>query len=710
MKRKLTMIMSAAAMLLSTSVMADEGMWLLPFLNKQNLKQMKAEGFKLSAKDIYDVNNSSLKDAVVQFGNGCTGELVSSKGLLLTNHHCGYDAIRSHSTVEHDYLKNGFWAMSMEEEIPTPGLTVRIMKEIVDVTADVTKGVTMEMTEEQRAEVINKNIDAYIDNYKKNNKNGYDVAIKDFLGGNQYLLLVSEIFKDVRMVGAPPSSIGKFGGETDNWMWPRHTCDFSVFRVYMAPDGSPAEYSKDNVPYTPKNYLKVSLKGYKPEDFAMIIGFPGRTNRYMSSYEIDHVVNQENPNRIYIRGERQKLMMEDMISSDAIRIQYSSKYARSSNYWKNSIGMVRGLKNLKVADKKRAQEEAFTQWVNQTPERQAEYGKALEAKKNYIEKTSKAQNIYQHLTEAFATSVEILGFSYNAMTMLKKNAPVADIKAKFAELYKDFNLETDRKIAKRMFKIIEERLPEGDLPTIYETIKGYENIDAFVDEMYNNSVMASYESFCAALESGEDVAAKLAAELAGKASISIWKSIIENNNVVRSMTAEKNRGHRLFIKGWIEMNPDKMPYPDANLTMRITYGQVLPYSPRDGVDYHYYTTLKGVMEKENPENPVDFTVEPRLKELYQNKDFGRYGVKGEMPVAFLSNNDITGGNSGSPVINGKGELIGIAFDGNWEAMSGDVAFEPELQRTISVDIRYVLFIIDKFAGAGHLVEEMTLVE
>ncbi|MBO5873849.1 MAG: S46 family peptidase, partial [Rikenellaceae bacterium] len=385
-------------------------------------------------------------------------------------------------------------------------------------------------------------------------------------------------------------------------------------------------------------------------------------------------------------------------------------YARSSNYWKNSIGMVRGLKNLKVADKKRAQEEAFTQWVNQTPERQAEYGKALEAKKNYIEKTAKAQNIYQHLSEAFATSVEILGFSYNAMAMLKKNTPVADIKAKFAELYKDFNLETDRKIAKRMFKIIEDRLPEGDLPTIYETIKGYENIDAFVDEMYNNSVMASYESFCAALESGEDVYAKLSAELAGKASISIWKSIIDNNKVVREMTAEKNRGHRLFIKGWIEMNPDKMPYPDANLTMRITYGQVLPYSPRDGVDYHYFTTLKGVMEKENPENPVDFTVEPRLKELYQNKDYGRYGVKGEMPVAFLSNNDITGGNSGSPVINGKGELIGIAFDGNWEAMSGDVAFEPELQRTISVDIRYVLFNIDKFAGAGHLVEEMTLVE
>jgi hypothetical protein len=688
-------------------------MWLLPFLTKQNLAKMKAEGCKLSAKDIYDVNNSSLKDAIVQFGGGCTGELVSPKGLLLTNHHCGYDAIRSHSTVEHDYLKNGFWAMSMEEEIPTPGLTVRVMKEIVDVTAEVTAGVTEEMDEIKREELIKKNIDSYLANY--NNPKGYDVQIKEFLGGNQYLLLISEIFKDVRLVGAPPSSIGKFGGETDNWMWPRHTGDFSVFRVYTAPDGSPAEYSKDNVPYVPKNYLKVSLKGYKPGDFAMIIGFPGRTNRYMSSYEIDHVINQENPNRIYIRGERQKLMMEDMVSSDAIRIQYSSKYARSSNYWKNSIGMVRGLKNLKVADKKRAQEATFEEWVNQIPDRQALYGEALKMKREYVEKTAPYQNVSQQLTEALATSVEILGFSQQAMSMLKKGVDVKDIKAKFAELYKDYNLSTDRKIAKRMFQIIKERLAENELPTAYkEVIANYENIDAFVEAMYSSTILNSYESLCEALdknaESKDALMAQLSEEIVGKTSTSVWISIINNNNPIKELADEKHRAHRLFIKGWIEMNPNKLPYPDANLTMRITYGQVLPYSPRDGVDYHYYTTLKGVMEKENPENPVEFTVEPRLKELYQNKDYGRYGVKGEMPVAFLSNNDITGGNSGSPVINGKGELIGIAFDGNWEAMSGDVAFEPELQRTISVDIRYVLFVIDKFAGAGHLVDEMTLVE
>ena len=567
------------------SLKADEGMWLLPYLEKLNIRDMKAKGFKLSAKDIYNLNGDAIKDAIVIFGNGCTGEIVSDRGLLLTNHHCGFDAIQSHSSVEHDYLKNGFWAMSDQEEIPTPGLTVTFIRRISDVSDRILPQLSDTLSEKDREAKVAEIVERIKKETELDNEH-QEVEIQDFFGGNQYLMFVKEIFKDVRLVGAPPSSIGKFGGDTDNWMWPRHTGDFSVFRVYSDRDGQPAEYSKDNVPYAAPAHLTVSLKGYKPGSFAMIIGFPGSTERYKTSYEIDYTLGTDNPNRIFIRGERQKLMMEDMLASDEVRIQYASKYAMSSNYWKNSIGESRGLKKLKVRYTKLATEKRFTEWVNADPARKEKYAEALLA----------------------SPTVEAL-----------LNDPAYKMRR--------------------------------------EVVKTY------------NALIDPINSF------SEDFA----------------------------------RGHRLYVAGLMEMDADRVFYPDANFTMRLTYGQVLPYEPQDAVSYNYFTTLDGVIAKEDPENAYEFSVPEKLKELYRTKDYGPYAEKGVLHVGFISNNDITGGNSGSPVMNAKGQLIGLAFDGNWEAMSGDIAFEPALQRTISVDIRYVLFIIDKYAGATRLIDEMTIV-
>ncbi len=692
---------------LSLSIFADEGMWLLPLLKKTNIKDMRAHGLKLSAEEIYSLNKNSLKDAIVIFGGGCTGEVVSPEGLVFTNHHCGFSSIQALSSVEHDYLKNGYWAMDRSQELPAPGLSVRFVRSIEDVSKKVLKGVKDDMPEKERNAKIDENRKELEEALKKANA-GKQILVRDFFGGNQFFAFVIETYNDIRFVGAPPSSIGKFGGDTDNWMWPRHTCDFSVFRIYAAPDGvTPAAYSTDNVPYKAPVHLTVSTKGYKEGDFAMIIGFPGSTERYMTSYEIDDMLNVSNPNRIYIRGERQKILSERMATSDKIRIQYASKYASSSNYWKNAIGMSRGIKKLGVKAEKEAEEKAFAAWVNEKPSRVKEYGNALTLLRESTAELSPVDSEMQVLSEAVLRSIEMSGIARSVNTAIARGATTDKIKSGAADLYKDFDLETDRQVAIRMLEIVKEMLPAERLPEFYKTIDIYfgGDISAFVNDMYSKSVFTSQERF----ESVADQPDVLKNDPAAKLGNSVYEQYAALRKSRVAAMARFDEGHRLFIKGLMEMYPKKSFYPDANSTIRLTYGNIEPYSPADGVEYKYYTTLKGVIDKEDPTNPIDFTVPDKLKELYAAGDWGRYGDSdGKLHACFLSNNDITGGNSGSPVMNANGHLIGLAFDGNWEAMSGDVAFEPDLQRCINVDVRYVLFIIDRFGGAGWLLNEMTI--
>lgn len=678
---------------ISLTAIADEGMWLLPYIKKMNSKDMKAHGCKLKAEDIYSAEKSSLKDAIVIFGNGCTGEIVSEQGLLFTNHHCGYDAIQKLSSVEHDYLADGFWANNNAEELPAEGLSVRFVRHIFDVTADIVGNIPSTASNTEYMNTADQNKKALIAKLEAEYP-GMQIIIPGFFGNNQFFAFVYEVYPDVRLVGTPPSSIGKFGGDTDNWMWPRHTGDFSIFRVYAGKDNRPAEYSKDNVPYKAEKWLEVSLKGIKEGDFGMIMGFPGSTERYKTSYEIDYMLEVENPQRIYIRGERQKILRQWMDSDQAIRIQYDSKYARSSNYWKNSIGMSRGIEKLDVKSKKQAQEQAFQSWAlaNTLPEER--FIDALPLIEQSQSEARKENATLQYISEAFLQSVELV----QAMML------DSDVEG----FYKDFNADVDRAVAKRMFQIYREN--NDRLPSIYEKIDAEfgGNSDAYVDWLYDNSRCTSLEKV-QQLRAEADVTAALQADPAYELTMSIIALYRELYPAVIAAEQKFSEGHRLYIKGLMTMQPDKAWASDANFTIRLTYGNVLPYSPADGIVYNHYTTIDGVMAKEDPTNPVEFTVPARLKELYEAKDYGRYADKnGDLPVAFLVNCDITGGNSGSPVMDKKGRLIGLAFDGNWEAMSGDVAFEPELQRTIAVDIRYVLFVIEKYAGAKWLIDELTI--
>ena len=692
MKRLLTMLLLAS---ISFSAVADEGMWLLPYIKKMNQKDMELHGCKLKAEDIYSAKKSSLKDAIVIFGGGCTGEIVSPNGLLFTNHHCGYDAIQKLSSVEHDYLADGFWAMNNAEELPAEGLSVRFVRHIWDVTPDIVGNIPSTAGQQEFEKIANDNKEAKIRQLKAQYP-GYDIVIPGFFGNNQFFAFAYETYTDVRLVGTPPSSIGKFGGDTDNWMWPRHTGDFSIFRVYAGKDNRPAAYSEENVPYKAEKWLDISLDGIKEGDFGMIMGFPGSTERYKTSYEIDYMLEVENPQRIYIRGERQAILRKFMNEDQAIRIQYDAKFARSANYWKNSIGMSRGIKKLNVRGKKVAQEQAFASWAAENTLPQERYINALSLIEQSQKEARQESATLQYLSEAFLQSVELISVLFD--------------NGNIEQFYKDYNADVDRAVAKRMFTIYREN--NDRLPSIYNKIDTEfgGNSDEYVDWLYNNSQLTSYEEFMAVQQLDAE-ARKEAFNL--EPAYELANSIIElyRELVPPVMAANKKfeEGHRLYIAGLMKMNPKKAWASDANFTLRLTYGNVLPYSPADGIIYNYYTTLDGVIAKEDPTNPVEFTVPERLKELYAAKDYGRYADKnGELPVAFLVNCDITGGNSGSPVMNSKGQLIGLAFDGNWEAMSGDVAFEPDLQRTIAVDIRYVLFVIEKFAGAGWLLDELTI--
>ena len=704
----------AIALLVSLLAVADEGMWLLPLLKKLNIKDMQAKGLELSAEDIYKVNGSSLKDAIVIFGGGCTGEVVSPDGLLFTNHHCGFGSIQALSSVEHDYLKNGFWAMNRGEELPAPGLQVTFIRHIEDVTKMVLSGVKNDMTEAERAEKVQLNIEKLTKRLEgKKDYKGRSIMVRSFYGGNQYFAFATEVYKDVRLVGTPPYAVGKFGGETDNWMWPRHTGDFSVFRIYAAPDGvSPAEYSPENVPYKAPVHLTVSTKGYKEGDFAMIMGFPGSTSRYMTSWEIDQMLEVENPNRIYIRGERQAILKERMAADDAIRIKYASKYASSSNYWKNSIGMSRGVKKLGVKGQKEQIENEFTTWVwsDMNKKRIDTYGDALSLIEESVKSATPIESDMQIINETMFRAAEIIvaPLQYrNALRRTKSGEKAVEALTKF---YKDYDEATDRLVSCRMFEVLREMIPAERRPKSLEIIDTQfgGDVKAFTEDLFNRSAFANEENFLAAVgrEGGLE-------EIKNDVAYQIMEDVADLYMQLRSSVVpiQENfgKGHRLFVKGLQEMNPEKSYYPDANFTLRLTYGTILPYSPADGVLYKYYTTIDGVVAKEDPSNPVDFTVDERLKKLYAAQDWGPYAdADGTLHTCFLSTNDITGGNSGSPILNAKGQLIGLAFDGNWEAMSGDIAFEPNVQRTINVDVRYVLWCIDKLGGAGYLLEEMTI--
>jgi hypothetical protein len=697
---------------------ADEGMWLPIFIERLNYTDMQKMGLHLTPEEIYSVNNSSLKDAIVQFGRGCTAEVISDQGLLITNHHCGYGIIQAHSSIEHNYLKDGFWAQSMDEELPNERLTVTFLVRIEDVTSKILSQLTGSMTEEERSSKV-KTIAEEIEKEVKGDTH-FNASVRSFFEGNEYYLFITETYRDVRFVGAPPSSIGKFGADTDNWMWPRHTGDFSIFRIYADKEGKPAGYSKDNVPLKPKHHLPVSIAGVQKGDFAMIMGYPGATERYLTSYGVKMALDIHNQTVVDIRDKKLEIMMEDMKSDDAIRIKYASKYARISNYWKYFIGQSKGLKRLNVYDKKVAQENEFAMWIQASPERIEKYGKVLENIASAYKQLSENELVSVYQTEVVRQGSEILGFAGEFSNLKaellekevnkeKTDKIIAQMKERSAAYFKDYNAPTDKKMLAATLDMYYRNVPANQQPDYIKSIalKYKGDFSKFADKVFETSLFVSRQKVDEFLNhpSVKLIDKDLAYQTI-KGMSNYYNEIIQPK-----LTAAYDLldvGNRAFIAGLREMYPDKKFYPDANSTMRLTYGQVLDYYPADAIHYEYFTTLKGVMEKEDPDN-WEFVVPDKLKDLYEKKDFGRYGENGTMKVCFLTNHDITGGNSGSPVMNGDGELLGLAFDGNWEAMSGDIAYEPELQRTINVDIRYVLFIIDKFAGATRLIDEMTIV-
>lgn len=710
---------------------ADEGMWLPFLIGSQNIDEMKAMGFELSAEQVYDINNSSLKDAIVNLGGGfCTGEIISDKGLLLTNHHCAYSFIQSHSTVENDILTDGFWAKDYGEELMNEGLFVQFLVRIEDVTKTVLANVEQGMDEASREKVIS----TAIDSLKKATKGEthYDISVKPFFEGNEYYLFVYETYRDVRLVGAPPESVGKFGGDTDNWMWPRHTGDFSLFRVYMSPEGKPAEYSPDNVPLKPRHYLPVSMEGVKEGDFAMIMGYPGSTDRYLTSFGVENAIEVKNPTIVEIRDLRLKLMKEDMDADKGIRLKYASKHARVANYWKYFIGQTKGLKNLDVHSKKVQIEKDFMDWVNQSAERKEKYGEALSLiEEAYTEINTITAAKYYGREAGLAPELITFAYRFRGLEKLlsaeevneeKVSNELEKLKKTSEKHFKNYNKTTDQKILTGLYSLwnekIEESLKADVLEVAYQAESTEEsllpeyttseagNFSLFADYVYSNSMFCSQEKAEAFLQD-PDIKA-----LTSDPGYIVMSSVLKKYRALSGKEGASlenlNKGNRLFVAGLREMNTDKKYYPNANSTMRLTYGQVLSYEARDAVNYNYKTTQKGILQKEDNTNP-EFVVPGKLHSLLSEKDFGQYAEENNLVVGFLTNTDITGGNSGSPVINAKGHLIGTAFDGNWEAMSGDIAFEPELQRTISVDIRYTLFIIDKYAEARHLIDEMTLV-
>ncbi len=715
MKKLLALLV--LVILLAPATRADEGMWLPALIHKLNINDMQKTGLKLSAEDIYSINNSSLKDAIVSIG-GCTAEMISPEGLMLTNHHCAYSDIQRHSSVEHDYLQDGFWAKTREEELPNPAKIARFLISTEDVTEKVLAEVNDNMSFQQKQQAISQ-VSARLEKEAIGDTH-YQAQVRSFLESNKYYLFVYETFRDVRLVGAPPQALGKFGGDTDNWMWPRHTADFAIYRVYAGPDGKPASYSKDNVPLKPRHFLPISIKGVKDNDYAMVMGYPGTTNRYKTSVEVQYTMDVTNSVRIDVRAKKLEIIKAYMETSQKARIQYANKHAGSSNYYKYSIGQNQGLTNLDVIAKKKAIEEQFTQWVASSPQRNAKYGKALDMIRGAYENIED-ENEQEYISEALLRGPDIFMFAYllralyNLLDKPVENKDridqiLANVKESLPGYFKDYDAETDRKLTASLTELYANRVGARFQPPFFKTIqtKYKGNFDKYASQIFAKTVFADEAKMNEFLKNptrkalDKDLAFQAAGEI-----FDLLRMISEETQKSADQLAE---GRHLLVAGLMEMQPDKVFYPDANSTMRLTYGTVGSYNPRDGVLYKETTTVQGYLEKEIP-NDDEFHVPARMKELIQARDFGRYADEnGDLITCFISNNDITGGNSGSPVINANGELIGCAFDGNWEAMSGDLAFEPEIQRTISVDIRFVLWVVDKYAGATHLIDEMTIVE
>ncbi|MBO0357920.1 S46 family peptidase [Hymenobacter sp. BT186] len=713
-----------AFLTLTPQARADEGMWLPLLLKQLNEADMQKKGLKLTAEQIYSVNQGSLKDAVVQFGGGCTGEIISAEGLLLTNHHCGYSQIQQHSSVENDYLTKGYWAMNREQELPNPGLTATFIVRMEDVTSQVLMGVPKTNVQEvDREKLVQTNIQRVAQAAVQGTH--YQAFIRPFYNGNEYYMFVTEVFQDIRLVGAPPSSIGKFGGDTDNWAWPRHTGDFSIFRIYAGPDNKPAAYSKDNVPFKPRHHLPISLAGVQPGDFTLVFGFPGRTNEYLTSWGVEETYSVSNPAKIKVRDAKLKVLNTDMAASDKVRIQYAAKYASIANYWKKWIGENRGLKKLDAVTRKQQQETVFQQWANSGDEaRKAAYGTLLPQ----LQRSYTAARDYtlarDYVTEA-ALGIELIAVTNSLLPlaeMVENKVPAAELataveKAKkgTANFFRNYSAPTDRKVAVALLPLYATGTPTALLPAYVKALPkqfpGAAGWATYVNQLYSTSRLTSNESAQALLDEVangnarallDDPAAKLASAITSNYRTAILPTYTAATDNIALL-------QRTYVAGLRQQQPERTFYPDANSTLRVAYGQVQPYQPADGTQYEFYTTLDGIMEKADPTNP-EFEVPARLAELYQTKDYGPYAYKGSVPVAFIATNHTTGGNSGSPVINGRGELIGTNFDRNWEGTMSDIMFDPDRVRNITLDVRYMLFVVDKFAGAKHLVNEMTLVD
>ncbi len=706
----------AVFVLIGTVAKADEGMW-LPFLLGRNYEDMKKHGLRLTQEQIYDINNASLKDAIVSFGGFCTGEIISDKGLILTNHHCGYDAIADASSEENNYLDNGFWAKNNGEEIAVPGLTATFIVRIEDVTESVLANVNENMTEEERAAKIAEVIEVL----KKDAVSGtdYTASIKDFYEGNEYYLFVKETFNDIRLVGTPPQSAGKFGGDTDNWMWPRHTADFSMFRIYAGTDNKPAQYSDENVPYKPKYSLPISLKGVQENDYAMILGFPGSTDRYLSSWGVRQAVTLDQPKKVDIRAKKLEIMKKYMDQDTEVRLNYSSKYAQVANYWKYFIGQTAQVKNNDVIGKKEAIEADYRDYMKN----KRENFDVLGSIEKYYDLTNDIVYIKAYQREFLYqvdAVINVLRYKFWAEAMVDEDPTInaragmmaAFFKNSTMEFYEEKNLDLEIEIVQEVLAMYIEDIPTEQMGEYTQKIasKGRKGVDKFIKKARKKSIFFNKEKFEAFAE--EPTLEALEKDMMYQLITDMWGAYEAATESEAMKTAQENldKANRLFVDRLRKMNPEKMYYPNANSTLRLTYGNVLPYSPKDGVMYEYTTTIDGVMQKEDSSNP-EFNVDPRIKEVWKKKDYGQYADDaGNLTVNFLSNNDITGGNSGSPVINGDGELIGTAFDGNWEAMSGDIYFEPNIQRTISLDIRYTLWLVDKCYGASNIIDELKLVK
>jgi hypothetical protein len=710
------------------SMIAEEGMWIPMLLEKLNIKEMQDMGLKLSAEDIYSVNHSSLKDAIVLFGGGCTAEIVSPDGLILTNHHCGLGNIQRHSTVEHDYLTNGFWAKTREEELANPGLTVTLLVRMEDVTDKVLAGVTNKMNQIQRAQIIKQRMDTLEKEAVKGTH--YEAKIRPFFYGNQYYLFINEVFRDVRLVGAPPSAIGKFGGDTDNWMWPRHGGDFSVFRIYADKNNNPAAYSTENVPYKPKNFLPVSLKGYEKGDFTFVFGYPGSTREYLTSFGVDLIANKENPVRIRLRQKRLDIMNDAMNGSSQIRIQYTSKHQGIANGWKKMIGESKGIKKLNAVAKKQEFEKEFQVWADTIGNRQLAIGKE-QTYCGLLSEFEKTYNYYLqpdiasvYLTEA-GMGIEMVRFASNffeLVTISKKQetkeeevSKVLDKLKKIAKtFYKDYQQSIDSKVMKEMMAEMKRNMNNDYLPMIFfEIEKDHKNdFSAYSDDLFTKSLLTDSTRLRKFLNNYKKNDYK---KLEKDPAYILSKSIYSRNEKDVAPFISKFNGkidslQRIYMAGQMASEKDKKFYPDANSTLRISYGKVDDYKPSDGVQYEYFTTSKGILEKEDS-TIYDYAVDPKLKNLIITKDFGRYSDKdGTLHLAFTASNHTTGGNSGSPVLDANGYLIGLNFDRNWEGTMSDLMYDPDQCRNITLDIRYCLFIIDKYAGAGHLIKEMKIIE